>query len=136
MHFDTKFAIALRDDLLPWQGMNVTAFLAGGIGGSLPSVLGEAYADADGTRYSALIREPIFVLAATAETLQRTRRRALSRGIVPAVYTMEMFSTDHDDANRAAVRAVAGDDLDLVGIALHGPRKDVDKVINGLKRHP
>lgn len=136
MHFDTKLAIALRNDLLSWQGMNVTAFLAGGIAGSKPDILGEAYADGDGTDYAALIREPIFVLTATAETLQRTRRRALSRGIVPAIYTMDMFATDHDAANRAAVQAVAGDALDLVGIALHGPRKDVDKVINGLKRHP
>lgn len=136
MHFDTKMAIVIRDDLLPWQGLNVTAFLAGGLAGRDPGILGQAYADADGTDYAPLIREPIFVLAGTAETLQRTRRRAVDRGLTPAIYTVEMFATDHDDANRAAVAAVKAEALDLVGVAIHGPRKAVDKVINGLKRHP
>jgi hypothetical protein len=29
--FDTKVAIAVRDDLAPWQRLNVTAFLMSGI---------------------------------------------------------------------------------------------------------
>lgn len=136
MHFDTKMAIVLRGDLLPWQGLNVAAFLAGGLSGGNPGILGEAYRDADGTVYSPLIREPIFVLAADTDTLRRTRQRAVNRGLTPAIYTADMFATDHDAANRAAVEAVGAAALDLVGVAVHGPRKDVDKVINGLKRHP
>jgi hypothetical protein len=34
-----------------------------------------------------------------------------------AVYTPDLFATNHDEANRAAVANVAADDLDLVGIA-------------------
>ena len=29
--FDTKIAIVIRDDLAPWQELNVTAFLTSGI---------------------------------------------------------------------------------------------------------
>jgi hypothetical protein len=47
-----------------------------------------------------------------------------------------MFDTGHDEANRAAVRAVPRDDLDLVGIALHGPKNAVDKVLKGAHLHP
>jgi hypothetical protein len=32
--FDTKIVIILRDDLKPWQELNVTAFLASGIVGA------------------------------------------------------------------------------------------------------
>lgn len=135
MHFETKLAIVLRDDLLPWQGLNVAAFLAGGMAGRDPAIIGEPYRDADGRTYSPLIREPIFVMAGTLDTLRRTRDRAVSRGMSPAIYTMEMFSTDHDAANRAVVAAVGSAALDLVGVAVHGDRKDVDKVIKGLKRH-
>ena len=39
-------------------------------------------------------------------------------------------------ANRAAVRAVATADLDLVGIALRAPHRDADAVLRGLSRHP
>jgi hypothetical protein len=34
----------------------------------------------------------------------------------------------HDEANRAAVAAVGGEELDLVGIALRADRKLVDKL--------
>lgn len=44
-----------------------------------------------------------------------------------------MFKTTNDADNRAAVAAATADALDFVGIGLHGPRKLVDKVINGLK---
>jgi hypothetical protein len=47
-----------------------------------------------------------------------------------------MFSTGDDQANRAVVRAVARADLDLVGIAVHGPRNGVDKTVKGARLHP
>ncbi len=42
--------------------------------------------------------------------------------------TAQLFATPHDEANRAAVRAVRSEDLDLVGIAIHGPKKTVDRL--------
>ena len=48
----------------------------------------------------------------------------------------EMFKTGHDEANRAAVRAVAAEDLVLAGLAVYGPRSAVDKVFKGLPFHP
>jgi hypothetical protein len=53
-----------------------------------------------------------------------------------AVYIEEMFKTGNDADNRAAVRAVEADELGLVGVAVHGPRNGVDKVLKGLILHP
>lgn len=50
MRFDTKIAVLLRDDLAPWQQLNVTAFLVSGLAATVPELIGEPYADADGTR--------------------------------------------------------------------------------------
>jgi hypothetical protein len=47
-----------------------------------------------------------------------------------------MFATGGDEDNRAAVKVVAGAELDLVGIALRAPHRDADAVIRGLARHP
>jgi len=44
-------------------------------------------------------------------------------------------SAQHDDANRAAVAAVATADLDLVGLALRGPRNAVDRMLKGARMH-
>jgi hypothetical protein len=52
------------------------------------------------------------------------------------VYTQELFATNHDEANRAAVAAVPAEELDLVGIAFRADRKVVDKVAHRLQLHP
>jgi hypothetical protein len=38
--------------------------------------------------------------------------------------------------NRAAVLAVAAEEMSLVGLAVHGPRNAVDKILKGLPLHP
>ena len=112
---------------------NVAAFLAGGLAGTHAHMMGEPYRDADNRSYTALIREPVFVFGATPEELRRTHQRALSRELVPAIYIEPMFHTTNDADNRAAVLACPADNLDFVGIAIHGPRKVIDKVTNGLR---
>jgi hypothetical protein len=134
--FDTKIAVLARDDLQVWQRLNVTAFLTSGIAANAPQLIGEEYADADGTSYLPLLGMPVLVFEASATDLTNARERALRRGLPLAVYTADMFRTGHDEANRAVVASVPGSDLDLVGLALHGPRNAVDKVVKGAHLHP
>jgi hypothetical protein len=134
--FDTRIAIILREDLATWQKLNVTAFLAGGLGGSDPTLIGTAYHDADGTHYGALIVQPILIFAGAGGDIKRAHATALDRSATLFVYTREMFSTGHDAANRAAVAAIPRADLDLVGIAVRDSKSTVAKVTKGLKLHP
>ncbi|MCW2756944.1 MAG: hypothetical protein JWO46_690 [Nocardioidaceae bacterium] len=134
--FDTKVAVLVRDDLETWQRLNVTAFLATGIAAANPQLVGAAYADADGTAYLPLLGIPVLVFAGDAAQLTTSWERALRRELPLAVYTADMFRTGYDAANRGVVAAVAGPDLDLVGLALHGPKNAVDKVLKGARLHP
>jgi hypothetical protein len=136
MRFDTKIAVLVRDDLETWQRLNVTAFLVSGIAAGQPQVIGEPYEDADGTAYLPLLGQPVVVLEADAATIKAAHARALGRELPMSVYTREMFTTGHDEANRSVVRAVPRDDLDLVGIAVFGPRNGVDKAVKGSRLHP
>ncbi|OAH15737.1 DUF2000 domain-containing protein [Streptomyces jeddahensis] len=136
VRFDTKIAVLLREDLEPWQRLNVTAFLVSGIGSELPEVIGEPYADADGTPYLPMFRQPVLVFEGTKETLKAAHTRALSRALPRSAFTSDLFSTGNDRDNRAAVRAVPTDQLDLVGLAVYGPRNAVDKVLKGSRMHP
>jgi len=136
IRFDTKIAIAVRADLEIWQKLNVTAFLASGIAASVEGIIGKPYEDASGNTYLELFREPVLVFSADAQALSRIHQRALARGMPMAVYTMDMFATGNDDDNRAVVRAVAVADLQFAGLALHGPRNAVDKVLKGATLHP
>jgi hypothetical protein len=136
IRFDTKIAVLLRDDLLTWQRLNVTAFLVSGIGTAVPEVIGQPYRDADDVEYLSMFRQPVLILEASKELLKAAHGRALSRTVPMSVFTSDLFSTGNDVANRAAVRAVTTEQLDLVGMAVHGPRNTVDKVLKGAIMHP
>jgi hypothetical protein len=136
VRLDTKIAVLLREDLELWQRLNVTAFLVSGLGSELPEVIGEPYADADGTPYLPMFRQPILVFEGAKETLTAVHGRALSRSLPRSVFTSDLFATGNDRDNRAAVRAVRKDQLDLVGLAVYGPRNAVDKVLKGARMHP
>jgi hypothetical protein len=135
MQFATKIAVVVRDDLATWQKLNVVAFLASSVAGS-PGVIGEPYADASGNAYLPMFRQPVLVHAADGPSLSRAHRRVLSRELAAAVYTEDMFTTDNDDDNRAVVRAVPADRLNLVGLAVYGPRNAVDRALDGVRLHP
>jgi hypothetical protein len=135
MIFETKIALVIRSDLAPWQKLNVAAFLASGIAAGFPACIGQAYEDASGTPYHALIGQPILIYGADAGQLTRALDRAIARDVKAAVYTEDMFATTHDVANRAAVKAAPRGELKLVGLAFRADRKVIDKVVDGLKFH-
>ncbi|MFI9823751.1 DUF2000 family protein [Streptomyces sp. NPDC052013] len=134
--FDTKIAVLLREDLETWQRLNVTAFLVSGLGTQVPEVIGAPYEDADGVPYLPMFRQPVLVFEGTKETLAAAHGKALARALPRAVFTSDLFATGNDTDNRAAVRAVGTADLDLVGLAVYGPRNAVDKILKGARMHP
>lgn len=136
VRFDTKIAVLLREDLETWQRLNVTAFLVSGLGSQFPEVIGEPYEDADAVGYLPMFRQPVLVFEGTKETLTNAHARVLSRALPRALFTSDLFATGNDRDNRAAVRAVPTAGLDLVGLAVYGPKNAVDKVLKGARMHP
>ncbi|MBQ1017626.1 DUF2000 domain-containing protein [Micromonospora sp. D93] len=135
VRFDTKIAVLLRDDVLPWQRLNITAFLVSGMGTALPEVIGKPYEDASGVEYLSMFRQPVLVFQGDKELLRLAHDRALSRDLPTSVFTSELFATANDRDNRSAVRAVPTEKLDLVGLAVYGPRNAVDRVLKGADMH-
>lgn len=136
MRFDTKIAIVVRLDLPVWQKLNMTAFLASGIAGTRPQVIGEPYEDGSGNDYLPMFGQPVLVFGTDADGLRTVWERTRARELRPVVFTDELFSTGNDADNRAVVRAVPAEKLSLAGLAVHGPRTSVDKVVKGLTLHP
>ncbi len=133
--FDTKIAIIIRDDLENWQRLNVTAFIASALVGGNPSILGENYMDASGNAYLPMVIQPMVVYQANTDGIRKAYQRAMNRDVKMAIFTKDLFSTGNDVANRAAVANTLSDDLDLVGLAMHDMKKNVDKITKGLKLH-
>jgi hypothetical protein len=66
---------------------------------------------------------------------EAAHRKAGERQLGCAAYVSAMFGTGHDAANRAVFAAEDPRSLDLVGLAVWGPKKDIDKTVKGLKLH-
>jgi hypothetical protein len=116
--------------------LNVTAFTTSGITAHWIDLVGEPYEDGSGEGYLPMLGHPVMVFGGDGAALTRAFRRALDRRLAVAVYTDELFATGNDNDNRAAVRAVATDDLTLAGFAVAGPARMVDKVVDKLRLHP
>ncbi|HTX00259.1 MAG TPA: DUF2000 domain-containing protein [Acidimicrobiales bacterium] len=133
---DEKVAVVVREDLATWQKLNVTAFVVSGIGTARPELVGDPYEDASGAQYLPMLALPVLVFGADGPAIRRAFERAVSRDLRVAVYTEELFATGNDLDNRAAVRAVGSAQLALVGIAVAGERRAVDKALDKLTLHP
>lgn len=134
--FDTKIAFIVRNDLATWQRMNVVAFLATGVASAAPEILGKPYVDAHGHEYGNMSIQPMLVFEADLEGLQKAHRVGLKRELTLLPYVYAMFSTGHDEANREVFLQEDPENLQLVGLALRGTKKSVDKAIKGLSLHP
>jgi hypothetical protein len=84
MQFDTKIAVVIRTDLQTWQKLNVASFLTSGIAAAFPECIGEAYEDASGTKYHALIGQPILIYGADGPALSRAGVPPRTRDVTPA----------------------------------------------------
>lgn len=127
-----KIAVVLREDLEPWQRLNVAAFTVSGVAG-LPNVLGAPYRDASGLVYLPMFREPVLIFGVTATELSRTAERARARELVFSIFTEQLFETLNDEDNRAAVAEVPTPNLAIVGLAFRCDRKMADKILKGIK---
>jgi hypothetical protein len=131
-----KIVVVVREDLLAWQELNVTAFLVSGLTAAHPDLVGAPYVDASGQRYLAMLGHPVSVLGADAALLAAARVRAVGRGMAVSIYTAGLFATGNDADNRAHVAGVGSDELDLVGVGVAGERNAVDRVVKGARLHP
>lgn len=136
MIFDSKVAVVLREDLQIWQKLNVTAFTVSGIAGTVGDIMGDPYEDGAGNQYLPMLRQPVLVFAADADQIQRAYEQAMKRDVIFSIFTEDLFATGNDIDNRAAVKAKTSDEWALVGMALYGKKKPMDKVLKGLSLHP
>lgn len=134
MDFANKLVVIIRDDLMVWQKLNVTAFLMSGIGGT-QDIVGEPYVDGDDVAYLPMSQQPIMIYSASSQELKDILKKALTKEVKMTIYTEELFKTYNDTDNRAKVAEYKTDELNLVGIGMIGKKNHVDKMTKGLKLH-
>jgi hypothetical protein len=134
----SRLAIVLRQELLTWQRLNVTAFLSSSMAvNAEPSVMGETYVDASGRGYGEMFAQPVMVFEASAEVLKSAYLTALEEKIVIVrVFPDVLFTTGNDSDNRAAFAKLAPAQMSVAGLALLGGRNRISKLLSGARKHP
>jgi hypothetical protein len=135
MDNDVKLAIVVRDDLATWQKLNVTAFLSSGFGTRHPELIGQPYRDGSDVEFLPMFAQPVVVLVGDRAAVTRAFTRSRARRMTISLYTDELFKTSNDVDNRAAVREVETEALQLAGFAVAGDRRQVDKALDKLRLH-
>lgn len=135
--YDTKIAIVILNDLLSWQKLNVTAFLASAVAIQYPETHGAAFSDALEKTYLPFVRQPMLIYAAeNSDVLKNAFHRATERELGIGIYTRPLFATKGETENLAIIAETSTEAHDLVGIVVYGDRKIVDKALKGLQLHP
>lgn len=135
MH-DNKLVLVLKNDLLSWQKLNVAAFLASSIAIEFPETRGSAFINASGSVYLPFIKYPILIYKAENKAeLDRAFNRAKERGLHIGIYTEPLFTTKNEAENHVEIANCTDQDQVLVGIAMYGESRKVDKAVDKLKLH-
>ncbi len=135
--YDHKIALVLSGDLLEWQKLNVTAFLASSVAIQFPETHGQPFVTASQSTFLPFLKHPILVYRAEGPAeVRKAFERARERGVHLGIYTRTLFATKNEEENIAELRRLPDEEHELVGIVLYGENKQVDKALKGLKFHP
>ena len=134
---DSKIALVIIDDLQQWQKLNVAAFLASAVAIQFPETHGGSFTTASQSNYMPFLKQPVLIYqAGDPIQMQRTLQRAKERELHIGIYTRPLFATKNEAQNLLEISKYTDDALDLVGIAIYGDGKKVDKALKDLKLHP
>lgn len=136
MDFENKIAIVVIGDLLNWQKLNVSAFLASSIAIKFPETHGKAFVNASNSTYLPFVKHPMMIFKAnTQQELNRCFERAKARDLSIGIYTEPLFATKNEAENHIEIAKMTDESQVLVGLAIYGNNKKVNKALDGLKFH-
>jgi hypothetical protein len=134
--YDNKIALVIKNDLQNWQKLNIASFLASSIAIKFPDTHGKEFINASGSSYLPFIKHPIIIYKAESEAeIKRAFNRAKERELYIGIYTEALFKTRNEDENHIEIAKCTDEDQVLVGIAIYGENKMVNKALDGLKFH-
>jgi hypothetical protein len=128
-----RCVIVLDEGLAPGLAANAAAVLALTLGATVDGLVGADLVDADGDVHPGLFAAGLPVLGAARESLSDLRGRALLAGVgVIDIPALGQQTNDYDEV-RAYVARTATEDLEYLGLALHGSRRAVSRVTGTLR---
>ena len=129
-----KAVIVLDPDQPLGLLVNTASVLAVTLGDLVESIRGADTYDADGILHPGVIRIPLPILAADSQTLQSIYERARSdEAITVADFTRTAQSCKTYEEYESKCAETPTEAMGLLGVALYGDRKRINKLVGNLK---
>jgi hypothetical protein len=131
---DTKVAIIVDASLPIGLAANTAAVLALSLGQRIGSLIGADLKDADGSPHTGITTVPLPILTADANAVKTIRNRAVHEHdelLVVDFTDCAQHTRTYDDYAHL-LEAAHDETITYLGVALHGPRKQVQKLTGSL----
>lgn len=128
-----KCVIVVDEDLGAGLAANTAAVLALSVGAATPGLIGGTCRDADGAEYPGLTVLPVPVLVADGPGLAALRGRAGDEGRLVAVVTDAAQRSKTYEDYQAALSDTPTAEVRILGVALAGAPKQVNRLVGNLR---
>lgn len=134
MNDELKCVVVVNEEDTPGVTANTIACLSFGLGAVFADAIVEPTADMNGVLHGGIIDKPIPILSAQGGMIRDIFLRA--QGLLN-VHVLDMNNRAQEAHTLAEYRELLGetktDTLNYAGIALYGPKKDINKLTGGLR---
>jgi len=133
---EQKKCVMVIDSDLPLGLMtNTSAVLAMTLGKSIEGIIGPDIVDASGNCHVGITNTPIPILKGTKKTIKEIKNKIDSEEIADLLlvdfsYTAQKSKTYTDYEGKLS--AITAEDLEYLGIALYGAKKDINRFTGNL----
>lgn len=133
MEQSTKVAIVVDAALPPGLAANTAAVLAMTLGRRVEALLGPDLKDGDGSVHPGITNAPIPILTAPAEKVKEIREKAAAdEELLLIDFTDRAQRSKTYDDYADLLREATSEQLTYLGVALHGPKKPVQRLTGSL----
>lgn len=128
-----KCAVIVVDNLPTGLAVNAASVLSVSLGANVDGLVGKDVEDLDGVRHPGVIYTPLPILRHTAKGIHEVLASVASDDdMFFATFSSLAQSCRTYDEYIDRMSQVNTDDIDLIGIALYGPKKRVNKLVGSL----
>ncbi|MFI7123819.1 DUF2000 domain-containing protein [Amycolatopsis sp. NPDC049868] len=129
-----KVAIVVDEGLPSGLAANTAAVLALSIGRQVETIIGPAVKDGDGSAHAGITTIPIPILTASADKVReiRTAAQATDVELLVVDFTDCAQKTRNYDDYSSLLEAATDSEINYLGVALHGPKKAVQRLTGSL----
>ena len=113
--------------------VNTASILSITLGDLCGDIRGVDTIDKDGTKHLGVIKAPLPILQADKETLKYIYKKALDSNLVVADFTKVAQSCKSYDEYIKISKKYSTLDMGILGIALYGNKKEINKLVGNLK---